>query len=40
MKDGTINYDSLVTLTKDDFSGLCEDDFINIIGSEEVKLYT
>jgi len=35
---GSIDYNGLVTLTKTDFSGLVEEDFINIIGSEEVKL--
>jgi probable Rubsico expression protein CbbX len=39
MKEGTINYDSLVTLDLPDFSDLCENDFINIIGSEKVELY-
>jgi probable Rubsico expression protein CbbX len=38
MKNGNINYDTLVTLTIDDFSGLVEEDFINIIGSEQVNL--
>lgn len=38
MKNGNINYDTLVTLTRDDFSGLVEEDFINIIGSEQVNL--
>jgi probable Rubsico expression protein CbbX len=38
VKNGKINYDELVTLTKDDFSGLVAEDFINIIGSEEVQL--
>jgi len=39
LTNGDLNYDSLVTLTKDDFLGLTENDFINIIGSEQVKLY-
>jgi probable Rubsico expression protein CbbX len=38
MEKGSIDYNGLVTLTKNDFSGLVEEDFINIIGSEEVKL--
>jgi probable Rubsico expression protein CbbX len=37
---GTLLYDDLVTLTRQDFNGLCEEDFINIIGSEQVKLLT
>ena len=37
---GTLLYDDLVTLTRDDFNGLCAEDFINIIGSEQVKLLT
>jgi len=37
---GTLIYDDLVTLTRDDFKGLCAEDFINIIGSEQVKLLT
>jgi probable Rubsico expression protein CbbX len=38
VRNGSLNYDTLVTLTKEDFSGLVAEDFINIIGSEEVKL--
>jgi probable Rubsico expression protein CbbX len=37
---GSINYESLVTLKKEDFSYFNEEDFINIIGSEKVKLFT
>ena len=38
-KTGSINYESLVTLQKDDFQYFQPDDFINIIGSEKIKLY-
>ena len=38
IKKGTLVYEDLVTLTRQDFNGLCEEDFINIIGSENVKL--
>jgi len=37
---GKIDYDSLVTLKKEDFDYFVADDFINIIGSENVKLHT
>ena len=36
---GTIDYDSLVTIKKEDFNYFTADDFINIIGSENIKLY-
>jgi probable Rubsico expression protein CbbX len=36
---GKIDYDSLVTVQKDDFRHFTVDDFINIIGSEKVNLY-
>ena len=36
---GKLNYDSLVTVKKEDFSHFTTDDFINIIGSENVQLY-
>jgi probable Rubsico expression protein CbbX len=36
---GKVDYDSLVTLMKEDFSHFVADDFINIIGSENVKLH-
>ena len=39
LKNGNINYDSLVTVTKDDFLYFTENDFVNIIGSENIKLY-
>lgn len=39
LKNGNLNYDALVTITKDDFIYFTENDFINIIGSENVKLY-
>lgn len=38
VKKGTLVYEDLVTLTRQDFNGLCAEDFINIIGSEKVKL--
>ena len=38
INNGKIDYNSLVTLTKSDFLGLVEEDFINIIGSEKVTL--
>jgi probable Rubsico expression protein CbbX len=37
---GKIDYDSLVTLKKEDFDYFVADDFINIIGSENIKLHT
>ena len=39
-KTGKIDYASLVTLKKEDFAHFVADDFINIIGSENVKLHT
>ena len=36
---GQVDYDSLVTLQKEDFKYFTADDFINIIGSEKVQLY-
>lgn len=36
---GQVDYDSLVTLQKEDFKYFTADDFINIIGSENVELY-
>jgi len=39
VSNGVINYDSLVTLNKDDFKFFSGDDFINIIGSEDIKLF-
>jgi probable Rubsico expression protein CbbX len=38
MDKGNIDYNSLVTLTKHDFSDFVEEDFINIIVSEKVNL--
>jgi probable Rubsico expression protein CbbX len=38
--NGSIAYDSVINLQKDDCKYFVEDDFINIIGSEDVKLYT
>jgi probable Rubsico expression protein CbbX len=37
---GKVNYDALVTIQKDDFRHFTVDDFINIIGSEDIKLYS
>jgi len=37
---GQINYDSLVTIKPEDLKQFCVEDFINIIGSEKIKLYT
>jgi hypothetical protein len=39
LKTGEINYKSLVNLQAEDFSYFHPDDFINIIGSEDVKLH-
>jgi probable Rubsico expression protein CbbX len=39
-KSGSIDYDSLVTIRPEDFNYFTPDDFINIIGSEDVKLYS
>ena len=39
-KKGSIDYDSLVTIRPEDFNYFTPDDFINIIGSEDVKLYS
>lgn len=36
---GKIQYDSLVTLKSEDFNYFTQEDFINIIGDENVKLY-
>jgi len=36
---GSINYESLVTIQPEDFKYFCADDFINIIGDENVKLF-
>ena len=39
-KKGSLDYNSLVTVEVEDFKYFTEDDFINIIGSEKVKLFT
>jgi hypothetical protein len=39
LKTGKIDYDSLVTILPEDFKYFSQDDFINIIGSENVELY-
>ncbi len=36
---GKVDYDSLVTVKKEDFRYFTVDDFINIIGSEDIQLY-
>ena len=36
---GSLDYNSLVTIQKEDFKYFTQDDFINIIGSEKVELY-
>jgi probable Rubsico expression protein CbbX len=37
---GKLDYDSLVQIKKEDFSYFTDNDFVNIIGSEDVKLYS
>jgi probable Rubsico expression protein CbbX len=39
-KNGHIDYNSLVTIQKDDFLYFTAEDFINIIGSEKIKLFS
>jgi probable Rubsico expression protein CbbX len=39
LEKGTIDYESLVTIQPEDFKYFSGDDFINIIGSEDIKLY-
>lgn len=39
LSEGSINYETLVTLKEEDFSYFSKDDFINIIGDENIKLY-
>ena len=39
MQNGSIDYDSLVTIKPEDFKYFTADDFINIIGSEKVELF-
>ena len=39
-KNGSIDYDSLVTIKPEDFTHFTPNDFVNIIGSEDVKLYS
>ena len=38
VKKGSIDYDSLVTIKPEDFKYFTAEDFINIIGSEDIKL--
>jgi probable Rubsico expression protein CbbX len=39
IEKGTIDYEKLVTIQSEDFKYFCADDFINIIGDENVKLF-
>jgi probable Rubsico expression protein CbbX len=39
LSSGEVAYDSLVTIKKEDFRYFTGDDFINIIGSEDIKLF-
>lgn len=39
LTSGKLNYESLVTLKKEDFLYFTKNDFINIIGSEKIELY-
>jgi hypothetical protein len=39
LNNGKLNYDELVTITEEDFKMFTQEDFINIIGSEDIKLY-
>jgi SpoVK/Ycf46/Vps4 family AAA+-type ATPase len=39
VKNGSIQYDSLVTLKPEDFNLVTSEDFINIIGTENIKLH-
>jgi probable Rubsico expression protein CbbX len=39
LKKGSVNYDSLVQIKQEDFLHFTQDDFINIIGEENVTLY-
>jgi len=38
LKTGKVNYDSLVKIEKEDFKYFTAEDFINIIGSEDIKM--
>jgi probable Rubsico expression protein CbbX len=38
-KNGSIKYDELVSIKPEDFSYFTPEDFINIIGSEDIQLY-
>ena len=40
IQTGIINYESLVKIKGEDFQYFTQDDFINIIGDENVKLYS
>lgn len=38
-QNGKVDYESLVTITKEDLGYFTKDDFVNIIGSENITLY-
>jgi len=38
LQKGSLKYDELISITKEDFNYFTGDDFINIIGSEDIKL--
>ena len=38
-KNGILKYEDLINIKSEDFASFTQDDFINIIGSENVKLY-
>ena len=40
LKKGSLTYEDLVSLKGEDFNYFTEEDFINIIGSENIQLYT
>ena len=40
LNQGNLTYENLVTLQSEDFDGFVPEDFINIIGSENIRLYT
>jgi probable Rubsico expression protein CbbX len=39
IEKGTIDYEKLITIEPEDFRYFCADDFINIIGDENIKLF-
>jgi probable Rubsico expression protein CbbX len=40
LKNGQLDYDSLVTIKQEDFTYFTADDFVNIIGSEDIVLHS